>query len=56
MAGRKNELAPHLSADFEVELLVGDRCSSFYHPASGIPRTKARQILNSSAIVRLKPC
>ncbi|MDF5707843.1 MAG: glycosyltransferase [Nostoc sp. S4] len=47
------ELARHLSTDFEVELLAGDRCSSFYHPAGGISRTKARQILNSSAIASL---
>lgn len=44
------ELARNLNADFEVELLAGAPCSPFYYPAGGIPRTKARQILNYLSI------
>jgi len=44
------ELSDHLSSYFEVELLAGAPCSSFYYPAGGIPRTKARHLLGNPLV------
>ena len=47
------ELANRLSPYFEIELLGGASCSPHFHPAGGIPRTKARKLVRNPIINRL---
>ncbi|BAZ29608.1 group 1 glycosyl transferase [Cylindrospermum sp. NIES-4074] len=44
------EITHRLSSDFEMELLAGAPCSPFYYPAGGVPRVKARHILQNAVI------
>ena len=47
------EIAHRLSPYFEIELLAGAPCSPYFHPAGGIPRTQARNIISNPVVNRL---